>query len=47
VGHKGMQSIGILATLGISSGLVVMFTVLPAALEFLCPVEPVEGEDDE
>ncbi len=47
VGHKGMQSIGILATIGIMSGLVVMFTALPAALEFLCPVEPVEGEEDE
>jgi predicted RND superfamily exporter protein len=47
VGHKGMQTIGILATLGIGSGLVVMFTALPAALEFLCPKDPVEGEDDD
>jgi predicted RND superfamily exporter protein len=46
VDHKGMQSIGILAALGIGSGLIVMFTALPAALEFLCPVEPVEGEDE-
>jgi predicted RND superfamily exporter protein len=47
VDHKGMQSIGILATVGIGSGLVVMFTVLPAALEYLCPKEPVAGEEDE
>jgi len=46
VGHKGMQSIGILAALGIGSGLVVMFTALPAALEYLCPKDPVEGEDE-
>jgi predicted RND superfamily exporter protein len=46
VGHKGMQSIGLLAALGIGSGLVVMFTALPAALEYLCPKEPVEGEED-
>ncbi len=46
VDHKGMQSIGFLATLGIGSGLLVMFTALPAALEFLCPQEPVEGEDE-
>jgi uncharacterized protein len=45
VGHKGMQSIGILATLGISCGLMVMFTALPVALEFMCPADPVEGED--
>ncbi|HEX2613671.1 MAG TPA: MMPL family transporter [Fibrobacteria bacterium] len=47
VGHKGMRSIGILSTLGIGAGLVVMFTVLPAALEFLCPKEPDENEDEE
>jgi predicted RND superfamily exporter protein len=47
VGHKGMQSIGNLAVLGISSGLVVMFTVLPAALEYLCPKEPVEDEEED
>jgi predicted RND superfamily exporter protein len=46
VGHKGMQSIGILAALGIGSGLLVMFTALPAALEYLCPNDPVEGEDE-
>ncbi len=39
VSHKGMQSIGFLATLGIASGLIVMFTALPPALEFLCPKE--------
>jgi predicted RND superfamily exporter protein len=47
VGHKGMQSIGILATLGIGCGLLVMFTALPVALEFLCPRDPVEGEGDD
>ena len=46
VDHKGMQSIGILAALGIGSGLVVMFTALPAALEYLCPKEPLEGEGE-
>ena len=40
VSHKGMQSIGFLATIGIAAGLMVMFTALPCALEFLCPVEP-------
>ncbi len=47
VGHKGMQSIGLLAAIGIGSGLVVMFTVLPAALEYLNPRDPIEEEDDE
>lgn len=42
VGHKGMQTIGNLATLGIGAGLLVMFTALPFALEFLCPREPVK-----
>ena len=37
VSHKGMQTIGFLATLGIGSGLVVMFTILPWMLEVLCP----------
>ncbi len=40
VSHKGMQTIGFLATLGIGAGIVVMFTLLPWALEKLCPVEP-------
>jgi predicted RND superfamily exporter protein len=44
VDHKGMQSIGLLAALGIGSGLLVMFTALPAALEFLCPKDPVAEE---
>ena len=46
VDHKGMQSIGLLATVGIGSGLVILFTVLPAALEILCPKEPVAEEED-
>lgn len=41
VEHKGMQTIGFMATLGIASGLLVMFTVLPWLLEWLCPAEPV------
>jgi uncharacterized protein len=40
VSHKGMQTIGFMATLGIGSGLLVMFTVLPWMLEVLCPKEP-------
>lgn len=42
VSHKGMQTIGFLATLGIGSGLVLLFTLLPWFLELLCPKEPVE-----
>ncbi len=42
VSHKGMQTIGNLATLGIGTGLVVMFTMLPWFLEMLCPREPVK-----
>jgi uncharacterized protein len=41
VTHKGMQTIGFMATLGIGSGLLVMFTLLPWLLEVLCPKEPV------
>ncbi|MEO6098566.1 MAG: MMPL family transporter [Fibrobacteria bacterium] len=41
VSHKGVQTIGFMATLGIGSGLVVMFTILPWLLEVLCPKEPV------
>lgn len=41
VAHKGMQTIGFLSTLGIGCGLLVMFTVLPWLLEWLCPAEPV------
>jgi predicted RND superfamily exporter protein len=40
VTHKGMQTIGFLATLGIGSGLLVMFLVLPWMLEYICPKEP-------
>jgi predicted RND superfamily exporter protein len=40
VSHKGMQTIGFLATLGIGTGLVIMFTILPWMLELLCPREP-------
>jgi uncharacterized protein len=40
ISHKGMQTIGFMATLGIGSGLLVMFTVLPWLLEVLCPKEP-------
>ncbi|HLP41140.1 MAG TPA: MMPL family transporter, partial [Fibrobacteria bacterium] len=40
VTHKGMQTIGLMATLGIGSGLLVMFTLLPWMLEYLCPKEP-------
>jgi predicted RND superfamily exporter protein len=46
VSHKGMQTIGFLATLGIGCGLVVMFTALPCALEFLCPKNPVHEASD-
>jgi predicted exporter len=41
VAHKGMQTIGYLSVLGIGCGLLVMFTVLPWLLEWLCPAEPV------
>jgi len=41
VTHKGMQTIGYMATLGIGTGLVIMFTLLPWMLEALCPTEPV------
>ena len=41
VSHKGMQTIGFMATLGIASGLVVMFTLLPWLLEVMCPKEAV------
>ncbi|MDB5051814.1 MAG: hypothetical protein JWO30_4885 [Fibrobacteres bacterium] len=40
VSHKGMQTIGFMATLGIGTGLVIMFTILPWMLEVLCPGEP-------
>lgn len=40
VTHKGMQTIGFMATLGIGSGLLVMFTILPWMLEYICPEEP-------
>ena len=40
VTHKGMQTIGFMATLGIGSGLLVMFLVLPWMLEYICPREP-------
>jgi uncharacterized protein len=43
VTHKGMQTIGFMATLGIGSGLVILFTILPLMLELLCPKEPVEA----
>ena len=39
VRNKGMQTIGFLATLGIGTGLVIMFTLLPWMLEVLCPKE--------
>jgi hypothetical protein len=44
VSHKGMQTIGFMATLGIGTGLVVMFTVLPWMLEVLCPKAAVQEQ---
>ncbi len=44
VSHKGMQTIGLLATLGIGSGLVIMFTILPFCLEWLCPKQAIAEE---
>ncbi len=41
VNHQGLQTIGFLATLGIFSGLVILFTILPWGLEKICPKEPV------
>lgn len=41
VSHQGMRTIGLLATLGIGTGLVIMFTLLPWVLEVLCPSEAV------
>ncbi len=40
VSHKGMQTIGQMATLGIGCGLLVMFLLLPWVLEILCPNAP-------
>ena len=36
-----MQTIGLMATLGIGCGLLVMFLVLPWMLEWLCPARAV------
>ncbi len=41
VNHKGLQTLGYMATLGIASGLVILFTILPWFLERICPKEPV------
>ncbi len=43
VDHKGMQTIGLLATLGIGTGLLLLFTLIPVTIEWLCPKEPQLG----
>jgi hypothetical protein len=46
VAHQGLNSIGILASLGYISGIVLMFTAMPFLLEVLCPKEPQTGHGD-
>lgn len=45
VSHKGLQTIGKLATLGYVSGIVIMFLVMPYLLEVLCPKEPQDSHN--
>lgn len=40
VSHQGLQTIGLLATLGYVSGLTIMFLTMPWLLETICPKEP-------
>jgi len=43
VSHQGLRTIGLLATLGYASGIIIMFFVMPFLLEVLCPKEPQDG----
>jgi len=40
VSHAGLRTIGLLATLGYVTGIVIMFLVMPFLLETLCPKAP-------
>ena len=47
VGHKGLNTIGMLASLGYAASILIIFLTMPWVLEVICPKEPQEipGED--
>jgi predicted exporter len=47
VAHQGLNSIGILASLGYLAGIVLMFTAMPLLLEVLCPTLPEAGHSED
>ncbi|HSQ42137.1 MAG TPA: MMPL family transporter [Fibrobacteraceae bacterium] len=47
VSHAGLRTIGLLATLGYASGILIMFFVMPFLLEILCPKAAQEGHAED
>ncbi len=46
VAHQGLNTIGLLACLGYSAGILIMFLTMPFLLEVVCPKEPQQGSGE-
>lgn len=46
VSHQGLNTIGMLACLGYTAGILIMFLTMPFVLEMVCPKEPQLAEED-
>lgn len=47
VGHKGLNTIGMLACLGYIAGISIIFLTMPYMMEKVCPKEPQTGHGDD
>ena len=47
VGHKGLNTIGMLAVLGYAAGISILFLTMPFLLEYVCPKEPQAGHGED
>jgi len=47
VGHKGLNTIGMLAVLGYAAGISILFLTMPFLLEHICPKEPQAGHGED
>jgi uncharacterized protein len=45
VGHKGLNTIGMLAVVGYAAGISILFLSMPFLLEYVCPKEPQTKHD--
>lgn len=47
VGHKGLNTIGMLAVVGYAAGISILFLAMPFLLEYVCPKEPQKGHSED